>query len=41
MPCRFYQCFESIQQYGVSVVQLVEELESGETGSEASQSSWE
>ena len=27
--CRFYQCFESIQLYGVSVVQLVEDLEGG------------
>ena len=26
---RFYQCFESIQLYGVSVVQLVEDLEGG------------
>ena len=27
--CRFYQCFESIQLYGVSLVQLVDDLEGG------------
>ena len=29
LDCRFYQCFESIQLYGVSLVQLVDDLEGG------------
>ena len=29
LGCRFYQCFESIQLYGVALVQLVDDLEGG------------
>ena len=29
LACRFYQCFESIQLYGVALVQLVDDLEGG------------